>query len=322
MNTKTLVLGAALLALGAVTVSAQTRRARPRPSPPLPPIVGRWDLTVQSPDGPFPSWLEVERSGWITLVGQYVAQGGSARPISRVHYSGGRMSFTVPVQWERPEGDIRFDGRLAGDRLTGTMVTQEGKRLSWTGVRAPSLKRYRAPQWGDTIDLFNGRSLTGWKTRKPKEPNGWVVESGLLRNKRPGNDLVTTQRFTDFKLHAEFRYPRGSNSGIYLRGRYEAQIEDNYGQAPEAHKIGGIHGFLTPRVNAAKPAGEWQTYDITLVGRRVTIVLNGQTVLEEQEIPGITGGALDSKEGEPGPIFLQGDHGPVDFRALTLTPAT
>src|SRR5947209_2395258 len=117
------------------------------------------------------------------------------------------------------------------------------------------------------------------------------------------------------------RYPKGSNSGIYLRGRYEVQIEDDYGDEPDSHKIGGIYGFLTPSVNPAKPAGEWQAVDITLVGRTVTVVLNGERILDRQTIPGITGGALDSDEGAPGPLLLQGDHGPIAFRNLIVTPA-
>ncbi|HEU4752655.1 MAG TPA: DUF1080 domain-containing protein, partial [Armatimonadota bacterium] len=224
-------------------------------------------------------------------------------------------------QWERPDRDFRFQGRLSGDQLTGTMVTNEGQRLSWTGVRAPKLRRSSEPQWGREIRLFNGRNLNGWHPRNPQAPNGWVVEDGILRNAKPGNDLVTDRKFNDFKLHMEFRYPRGSNSGIYLRGRYEAQIEDDYGQDPESHGIGGIYGFLQPRVNAAKRAGEWQTYDITLLGRMITVALNGETVIDQQEIPGITGGALDSNEGEPGPLFIQGDHGPVEVRAISVIPA-
>ncbi|HAV62346.1 MAG TPA: DUF1080 domain-containing protein, partial [Verrucomicrobiales bacterium] len=153
------------------------------------------------------------------------------------------------------------------------------------------------------------------------KPNGWEVKDGLLVNARPGNDLVTERKFNDFKLRAEFRYPKGSNSGLYLRGRYEVQIEDNFGQEINSHRIGGVYGFLTPRVNAAKPAGEWQTMEITLVGRVVTVVLNGEPIIERQAIPGITGGALDSDEGAPGPLLIQGDHGPVEFRELTLTPA-
>ena len=98
-------------------------------------------------------------------------------------------------------------------------------------------------------------------------------------------------------MRAEFRYPRGSNSGIYLRGRYEVQIEDNHGEEPDSHKIGGVYGFLTPCANAGKKAGEWQTLEVTLVGRAVTVILNGERIIDRQPIPGITGGALDSDEG-------------------------
>jgi hypothetical protein len=120
-------------------------------------------------------------------------------------------------------------------------------------------------------------------------------------------------------LHIEFRYPKGSNSGVYLRGRYEVQIEDNKGMDPLVDRFSAIYGFITPNEMAAKDAGEWQTYDITLVGRTVTVIANGKTVICNQEIPGITGGAIDSKENEPGPILIQGDHGPVEFRNIVIT---
>ena len=151
--------------------------------------------------------------------------------------------------------------------------------------------------------------------------NQWVVENGVLRSPKSGSNLVSEQKFTDFKLHIEFRCPKGSNSGVYLRGRYEVQIEDNFGRQPEKHLMGSIYGFLTPSEMAAKEAGEWQSYDITLIGRRVNVVANGKTIICNQEIPGITGGALDSREGEPGPIYLQGDHGPIEYRNIIITPA-
>lgn len=287
---------------------------------PQTPLTGRWDLTVAGPNGPYPSWLEVKLSGRATHVGSFVAQGGSARPISEILFKNGEFSFEIPVQWESGSEKVRVDGKLQSDRLSGTLKDAQGKTWSWTGVRAPALRRTKEPKWGTPVELFNGRNLDGWAPRHPSAPNGWVVENGLLKNARPGNDLVTTQKFDDFKVHLEFRYPKGSNSGVYLRGRYEAQVEDDYGQEPESHLIGGIYGFLTPRINAAKPAGEWQTYDVKLVGRYVTVVLNGEEVITRQEIPGITGGALDSREGEPGPLMLQGDHGQIEFRKITLTP--
>ncbi|HYE31386.1 MAG TPA: DUF1080 domain-containing protein [Methylomirabilota bacterium] len=313
-------------------------------------LVGRWDLTVTDGSLQYPSWLQIERSGSSTLVGGYVGRFGSVRPVSKVEVdqNGTSFQFTVPPQWEKRTTDITVKGKLergpsvmvnaagptsaagrvasagdpgAGDIIRGETTNDEGKRVTFEGRRAPALVREKAPQWGKKIKLFNGRDLTGWQPRTANAPHGWVVKDGLLVNEKPSIDLVSEQKFNDFKLRAVFRYPKGSNSGIYLRGRYEAQIEDNYGRAPGSHYIGGIYGFLTPRINAAKQAGEWQTMDITLVGRELTLVLNGEPIIERQTIPGITGGALDSHEGEPGPIMLQGDHGVVEFKELTITPA-
>jgi hypothetical protein len=267
-----------------------------------------------------PSWLEVWRSGNSTLVGRYVGIVGSARPISAVTFADGQLRFAIPPQWERDTADLHVEGRLDGDRLSGTMVTPHGERLSWSAIRAPTLRRTATQAWRTPISLFNGNDLTGWT------PHGgqsrWAVVNGVLTNGGGGGNLVTTRTFEDFKLHVEFRYPAGSNSGVYLRGRYEVQIEDSpRDREPEAIDIGAVYGFLPPNEAAAHPAGEWQTFDITLVGRRVTVVLNGRTVIADQVIPGITGGALDSDEGAPGPIYLQGDHGPVEFRRIVLTPA-
>jgi hypothetical protein len=288
-----------------------------------PPIVGRWDITARDAEGEYPSWFEVEQSGYRTLVGRYVAKSGSARPIARVEFDDatGEFRFAVPPQWERRLDDVVLEGKLEGDTIRGRTTDVKGKPVSFQARRAPALKREGDITWADPIDLFNGRDLAGWTPRWSEKPNGWIVRDGLLINDKPGNDLLTEQRFTDFKLIAEFRYPKKSNSGIYLRGRYEVQIEDTHGQDPDSHKCGGVYGFLVPSVNAAKPAGEWQTMEITLIGRAATIVLNGERVIDRQLIPGITGGALDSREDEPGPVLLQGDHGPVEFRKLMLTPA-
>ena len=147
-----------------------------------------------------------------------------------------------------------------------------------------------------------------------------VVESGVLKSPKSGANLVTDDTFMDFKLHIEFRYPKGSNSGIYLRGRYEIQIVDSKGLEPSDILFGGVYGFLTPNEMVAKDADEWQSYDITLIGNRVTIVANGSSIITDQIIPGITGGALDSNEGDSGPFLIQGDHGPIEFRNIIVTP--
>lgn len=281
-------------------------------------IVGRWDITIQTPEGDRPSWLEIRRSGSQTFVGRFVGIVGSARPIARVEVRGDQVRFAIPPQWEQGTSDLSVEGRVHGDRLTGTMTFPDGARFVWTAGRAPALRRSTEPEWGEPIRLV-GTDLTGWRVLGE---NRWSVADGVLRNAESGGNLVSERRFTDFKLHVEFRYPRGGNSGVYLRGRHEVQIVDSLTAEPANDLLGAIYGFIPPSEIAAKPAGEWQSFDITLVGRMVTVVVNGKTVICDREIPGITGGALDSDEGAPGPLMLQGDHGPIDYRNITLTPAT
>ena len=284
-----------------------------------PPIVGRWDLRVQGKDAVYPSWLEVTLSGNRTLVGRFVGRVGSARPISRVYDAGGKVTFAIPPQWDRDTADLRFEGRLDGERLSGTITLPSGESDAFTGTRAPALL-HAAPAWGAPIELFNGKDLTGWKTEGGT--SHWTVVNGVLTSTKSGANLVTTRTFGDFKLHVEFRYPKDGNSGVYLRGRHEVQVEDTPKRDfPLPVDVGGVYGFLTPNEIAATGPGQWQTYDITLVGRRVTVVLNGHTVIDNEIIPGITGGALDSDEGAPGPILLQGDHLPIEYRNIRLTAA-
>jgi hypothetical protein len=283
------------------------------------PIIGRWDLTVQMDEQTVPSWLEVKLSGIKTLVGYFVADGGSARPISKVNVIDGKITFSIPPQWDNSDNDMVFEGTIENDQLKGVITSSSGVKHAFVGERAPLLKRNTSPVWTKPITLFNGRNLDGWHPQKPN--NQWVAENGILKSPKPGTNIITDQKFNDFKLHIEFRYPEGGNTGIYLRGRYEVQVEDSKGKEPASIYLGGIYGFLTPNENVAKSPGEWQTYDITLIGRRVTIIANGKAIITDQIIPGITGGAIDSKEGEPGPIMLQGDHKPADYRNIVITPA-
>ena len=151
--------------------------------------------------------------------------------------------------------------------------------------------------------------------------NQWIVENGILKSPHSGANLITDETFNDFKLHIEFRFPKGSNSGVYLRGRYELQIEDDEAGQQAIEQLGAVYGFLAPSVQAGKGPGEWQTYDITLVGRMLTVILNGKITICNREIPGITGGAINSNEGEPGPLYIQGDHGPIEYKTILITPA-
>ena len=295
-------------------------------------LIGKWDLTIKiddaqlknlglfrhglmSSDG-FPGWLEVKLSGLSTLVGYYVGYEGSARPIAEVKYSAekDKYYFTIPPQWMDIE-DLYFEFSLKDDKLAGYLMLA-GNKLEWTGVRAPSLERKEPPIWGNPINLIT-ENMDRWIIPANCK---FQMKDGVMVNTESGGNLVSNQKFNDFKLSVEFRYPEGSNSGIYLRGRHEIQIEDSKGRTDDV-SIGGIYGFIAPSVYAAKKPGEWQTYEITLVGRHVTVVLNGTEVISNRPIPGITGGSLDSNEGEPGPIMIQGDHGPVEFRKFVITPS-
>ena len=290
--------------------------------PAPPPVVGTWDLTLTARDGrPLPSWLEVHVSGNGVLVGRFVGVVGSVRPISRLTYANDTLRFSMPPQWEGGTADLQFAGVLAGDGLAGTITDPNGTPYPFTAVRAPALRR-ATPLWAAAVPLFNGKDLTGWHT--VGGTNQWSAVNGVLTNAKGGANLVTDAVYTDFKLHVEVRYPPRGNSGVYLRGRHEVQVEDSVVTKADAEATGGlgaIYGFLIPNQNAAKGAGQWEMLDVTLVGRRVTVVLNGKRIICEQEIPGPTGGALDSKEGAPGPIMLQGDHGPVEYRNLMITTA-
>ena len=284
------------------------------------PVEGRWDLTVNMGGGRIAaSWLEVRHSGVNCLTGRFVGDGGSARPISLVVFKEGKLSFHIPAQWEKTDKEMILEANYKDDQLEGTIQSTVGKTYTFTGVRAPKLIREKAPVWGQPIHLFNGKNLEGWMPLGKN--NQWVVEKGILKSPQSGVNIRTNKTFNDFKLHIEFRYPKESNSGVYLRGRYEVQVEDSKGKDPLNIYLGGVYGFIDPLWMMAKEAGEWQSYDITLVGRLVTVVVNGKKVIESQPIPGVTGGALDANEGEPGPIMMQGDHGPIEYRNIIITPA-
>lgn len=286
---------------------------------PIKSIEGRWDITITKGNEKLPSWLEVNHSGVKFLNGHFVSESGSARPISKINFINDKMTFSIPPQWDDSETDLSVEAYLKNDQLSGVMHTPKGETLNWIGVRAPKLINTKTPIWGKPISLFNGKNLNGWQALGTE--NQWIAENGILKSPKSGSNLRSIRTFDDFKLHVEFRYPKESNSGVYLRGRYEVQVTDSKGRDPLKDQLGAIYGFIAPLEIPAKEAGEWQSFDITLIGRVVTIALNGKTIIHKNEIPGITGGALDSNEGEPGPIFFQGDHGPIEYRNIVIRPA-
>jgi hypothetical protein len=284
-------------------------------------FLGRWDLTLKAPDGEHPSWLELTLNG-DQLKAQMVGRWGNARPLPKVEISGGKLTFVSPKEEEGAKADLVFEGKVAGKGLAGTVTGPDGTTWSWTGVRASSLQRSSTPKWGKPVQLFNGKDLTGWKPAKSDSTAEWKVEDGAMVSPGHGPELINTSNFEDFKLHIEFNIGQGANSGVYLRGRYEVQVEDNSLQEPPSHHTGGIYGFIAASPEQPRKPGEWQTFDITLLGRTITVMQNGQIIINNYEIPGITGGALNSHEGLPGPIYLQGsEDGHVMYRNIVLTPA-
>lgn len=286
------------------------------------PFLGRWDVTLKTPEREFASWLEITQENG-TLQARMVGRWGHARLLPHAELMSGRIRLVSPKKEEgRTDTDMIFEGRLLGQSLVGNTSGPDGSVWTWRGERAPTLDRARAPRWGTPVALFNGRDLSGWRMSDPGAKSVWQVRDGTLISPGRGPDLLSDLQFEDFKLHIEFMCAPGSNSGVYLRGRYEVQIEDDPNPEPANWRTGSIYGFLAPSPPAPREPAEWHAFDLTLIGRRVTVVLDGQTIIADQEIPGITGGALDSHEALPGPIYLQGgEDGRVSFRNIVVTRA-
>lgn len=286
------------------------------------PFLGRWDLTLNAPDQQYSSWLELtENEG--KLQGRMVGRWGSAHPVLDVKIERSVLTFASPKEEEETPKNMPFQAKLIGGKLVGTMSGPDGKTWRWTGERAPLLNRTTVAKWSKPIRLFNGKDTVGWRFDNPSAATIWSVKDGVLISTANGSNIITKRKFRDFKLHVEFNCKPGCNTGVYLRGRYEVQIADNAGEDPPNLQTGSVYGFITPSPLIPLHPGTWHSYDITLIGRTVTVVEDGQTIIDKKEIPGITGSALDSHEELSGPIYLQGAeaHGGFSFRNLVVTPA-
>ena len=288
------------------------------------PFLGRWDLTLKTPSREVPSWLEIYQANG-ELKANMVGRAGNARPLPQVGITHGTLTFTSPKEEENRQTDMKFKARLVHGRLVGSTSGPDGTPWTWTGQRSPSLTRAASPRWGTPITLFNGKNLDGWREyslNTSPQTSHWTVVNGTLVSPGHGPELVSVPKFEDFKLHLEFNLGPDANSGVYLRGRYEVQIENESAGESPSHHTGAVYGFLVPTPELPRTTGQWQTFDITLIGRRVTVIQNGTTIIDNKEIPGITGGALNSQEGMLGPIYLQGsEKGHVRFRNIVITPA-
>ena len=301
-------LGAGLLLAAALLAPALSQKTAS-------PFVGRWNFNIAEMRA---SWLGVtEKNGALEV--WYQPTGGNVYQLKDFRVDGGRLIMTLS-QASETRAATTWELEAAGDKLSG--VRRRGQTTAaLTGVRAPALKRDAPRAWTDPEPLFNGRNLDGWEPIGNPANSHWVAKDGLLINEDHGANLKSTRKLDDFKLHFEVNCPDRANSGFYLRGRYEVQLEyEPLSDNPVERRIGSIYGRITPKADLPRTPGAWETFDVTLVGRTVTIVRNGVTTIDHQEIEGITGGALDANEGEPGPFYIQGDHtGGLKFRNITVS---
>jgi hypothetical protein len=279
---------------------------------------GRWDIQLlkDSPDKAW--WIEVTGAGTPDIKGRFIGfPGGDLNDIQDLKIEDHQLLFS----FENKAGKRDYRIKITGGHLDGQM-TGAGEPIPFTGFRAPNLRDHDDGTWlsATPLTLFNGKDLSGWTGLGSATNLGWTVENGALKSVGHAKNLITTGKYWNFQLHLEYNVAEKSNSGIGLRGRYEVQIQDDYGKPVESHINGAIYSRIKPLLNASKRPGEWQTVDISLVGRDVSVTLNGKPIIVRQKIDGLTAIAFDPFEALPGSLELQGDHGPVAFRNITLTP--
>jgi hypothetical protein len=307
------------------------------------PFLGGWELTIP---GGAAGWLGVEEVGG-HLQASLLWDWGSALPLDSARIETGKLILTRKHTFQRKDASGKtitsftmetIVASVRGDTLALTSIKprdngQGEERAEFSGHReppmppAPDLARVK---FGEPVQLFNGKDLTGWRLTDTNAFNGWSVKDGLLINEVPPEDgkphkdfgnLRTDRVFEDFDLTLEVRVPKEGNSGVFIRGVYECQVMDSYGKPLDSHHMGAIYGRIKPTVSAEKPAGEWQTMNITFVDRHATVVLNGKRIIDNQPILGCTGSALWSDVTRPGPIYLQGDHTSIEYRNIVIKPA-
>ncbi|MFH0841970.1 MAG: DUF1080 domain-containing protein [Bacteroidota bacterium] len=346
MKTVSLFFASALVAFMITSCKPQTATQPAEVKTDISEFVGQWTIDVQ---GGGVSWLEVTQANDY-LDGKLLWVGGSVLPVSSVFLAKDRVlmvqreSRTVVREKDANNATLKtsvftvwLEVVKNGDKIEGVFLNPKNNGTGVDSARFTGTKLPASPaapdlskvKFGDPVQLFNGKDLAGWKLINEKNTSGWTVKDGVLSNNpvqtegQPhiayGN-LRTEQEFEDFNLKLEVNIPAGSNSGVYLKGMYEIQVVDSYGKALDSHNMGGLYSRVCPTVSAEKPAGQWQSMEMTLCDRYVTVVLNGVKIIDNQPAYGPTGGAIISDVFKPGPIYLQGDHGTVNYRNIVLTP--
>jgi hypothetical protein len=288
---------------------------------------GRWIIHAEGADRDRAAWLEIEGAGTGAIRGKAVGMqaGGQVDPIANARIEDGELRFQV----DRPAGrgakqrmtHSLSTARVKGDEIRG-QSTVGGKTFEWAGRRAPVIEEKDDGTWtrGTPVTLFDGSGMSRWQAQHPERTKEWSIEDGLLVNDEQADLLVSKDLFWNFELLVEFLVKPEMNSGIGLRGRYEIQIYDDYDEAPSLHGNGALYSRVPAAKNASKPADEWQTMLIRLVGRDLTVTLNGVKIHDKTLVEGFTAMATDWQEDQPGPITIQGDHGRIQIRKVVVTP--
>jgi hypothetical protein len=286
---------------------------------------GRWNIKLDHPRSRV-WWLEVNGAGTPQMNGAFVgAPGGQVDRIEMIAMEGDTLVFSFTRKRKDLPLELIYRAKFEGGVLQGEFVERfEGASkpaVKWTGYRAPVITDTDDGSWKEakTVTLFNGKSTDGWHWILPKGP-GWFVEGGRLKNEKGASDLVSDTRFWNFTLKAEYRYEKGSNSGVGVRGRYEIQIIDDHARDIGTHGTATLYSRVLPSAKPVKPAGEWQSMVIRVVGRQLSVWVNGVQVHDKTQIDGLTAIAIDADEDKPGPVVVQGDHGLIEFRKIELTP--
>lgn len=345
MKTISLFFATLLVALMFTSCKPQTAPVAAPEKTDISEFIGQWTIDVE---GGGVSWLEVtQQNGY--LDGKLLWIGGSVLPVGSVflekdHILVVQRTNNIVREKDEKNNPVKtqqltnwLEVVKNGDKIEGILLNPKSNGLGvdtarFTGTRLPAppaTPDLSKVKYGEPVTLFNGKDLAGWKLVNESSKNGWTVTDGVLSNNpvqvegQPhvyyGN-LRTEQEFEDFNLKLEVNIPEGSNSGVYLRGMYEIQVVDSYGKALDPHNMGGLYSRVCPTVSAEKKAGQWQTMEMTLCDRHVTVVLNGVKIIDNQPAYGPTGGAIISDVFKAGPIYLQGDHGTVNYRNMVLTP--
>jgi serine/threonine-protein kinase len=229
-------------------------------------------------------------------------------------------------------GRVTVDGDFPGVAEEGIIAWQlHQAKAMWVRFKDVVFTELSTTRPGE-VALFNGKDLTGWKLQGAPGASAWVVEKGELVNSRTSLNLYSEREFGDCRIELECNVPPRGNSGIYLMGEYEVQIFDSFGKAPSPVEMGAVYGKVAPRVNASRPANEWQTFviefqaprfkgDVKVANARVRKAwLNDQLIHDDVEINGPCPQGLTGKERATGPLMFQGTHGAIRFRNIRVTP--